>query len=198
MPGRNGLEFPRSSLPRRRILEETYAYLRVSESPAFRWFQYRMRMLLLLALMVSRVGSWFAVRMRKAIKRASQQILFYEYKRGGGGVDLRFFRHNRANECRKVAKWPRHLSIEFHIIHLPCKCLENAPQTALWSNIHPQILLTIPNFRVGCLGRRQESSAGWPFRWTRHRVGKVLLASCRPDSIGKKALRRVRRRDFSI
>ncbi|MBU4271894.1 MAG: hypothetical protein KKA28_08545, partial [Planctomycetes bacterium] len=36
----------------------------------------------------------------------------------------------------------RHLNTEFHIIHLPCKCLENAPQAAFWPNIYPQILLT--------------------------------------------------------
>ncbi|MCG2683185.1 MAG: hypothetical protein L6306_06165, partial [Planctomycetales bacterium] len=39
----------------------------------------------------------------------------------------------------------RHLNTEFHIIHLPCKCLENAPQAAFWPNIYPQILLTSQN-----------------------------------------------------
>jgi hypothetical protein len=38
------------------------------------------------------------------------------------------------------------------------------------------------NSGVGCLGRRRESGVGWPAGWTRHRGGKVLLASSRPEA----------------
>ena len=49
---------------------------------------------------------------------------------------MRFLRHNRANECRKATvvaaddSW-HNLNTGFHTIHLPCKCLENAPQNRL-------------------------------------------------------------------
>ena len=43
------------------------------------------------------------------------------------------------------------------------------------------------NSGVGCPGRRRESGVGWPASEMRHRVGKVLLASSRPDFRGRES-----------